>query len=473
MLGSRLSVVVLEKTAALGGSNSAKASSGLSALTVASGDSEELFMKDTMSSGDGFSDETLVRKLVDESADALSFLESFGVELTMLSQCGAHAVARTHRNPTGPNVGTAIMRALTAAAIADEQIEIVSGARVLELLPADTNEPQTRGVRGVAYTDGVERREVVSDAVVLATGGFAASAEKLALWAPAMAALPTTNGPTAEGEGVAMGLAVGASAVDLERVQVHPTAIVDPADPGARTKWLGPEALRGSGGVLLSAAGRRFVDELAKRSVVTAAIWALTPAERVRVNLVLGEDASAAFGLDTLGVYASKGLVTRLDGFAALATHLRTDETALRAEAAAYDDAAATGGADDFGKTVFPSVFGRRGCASDARSGADSGGSFHVFEVTPALHYCMGGLKIGADAAVLATRAPPEGGDDALSGFAPIRGLFAAGEVTGGVHGANRLAGNSLLECVVFGRTAGQAAVRAAFASGVPDSQRQ
>jgi hypothetical protein len=179
-----------------------------------------------------------------------------------------------------------------------------------------------------------------------------------------------------------MGLAVGASAVDLERVQVHPTAIVDPADPGARTKWLGPEALRGSGGVLLSAAGRRFVDELAKRSVVTAAIWALTPAERVRVNLVLGEDASAAFGLDTLGVYASKGLVTRLDGFAALATHLRTDETALRAEAAAYDDAAATGGADDFGKTVFPSVFGRRGCASDARSGADSGGSFHVFEVT-------------------------------------------------------------------------------------------
>jgi succinate dehydrogenase/fumarate reductase flavoprotein subunit len=74
--------------------------------------------------------------------------------------------------------------------------------------------------------------------------------------------------------------------------------------------------------------------------------------------------------------------------------------------------------------------------------------NFHVAVITPVLHYCMGGIKVGPDTAVLS----PQG--------TPIAGLFAAGEVMGGVHGENRLGGSSLLDCVVFGRVAGRKALQ-------------
>ncbi len=92
---------------------------------------------------------------------------------------------------------------------------------------------------------------------------------------------------------------------------------------------------------------------------------------------------------------------------------------------------------DEFGKRVFPVPF-------------DPTQPLLAARVTPSIHYSMGGLKIDADTRVLAE-----------NGGQPIKGLFAAGEVTGGVHGKNRLAGNSLLECVVFGRIAGQNAAKA------------
>jgi len=361
------------------------------------------------------------------------------------------------------------MSALTAAAANDEAIEIVTGARVHELLhegQLDGLVPQA--VRGVAYSlqhgaggggDGACTTAVAveADAVVLATGGFAASAEQLGRWAPNLRALPTTNSECATGDGVLLGLELGASTVDLEQVQVHPTAIVDPAHPDARTKWLAPEALRGSGGVLLDAAGRRFVDELEKRSVVTRAMFALPSKGHAR--LVLGEVAAAAFGLPTLAFYEKRGLVAQHDGFAGLAEHLGVPETTLRDEAGKYDAAAAHGKDPLTGKTVFPSPFGR--AAGEAAE--SNGGTFFSLIVTPALHYCMGGLRIGESAEVLRELADADPDAHGGARFAPIRGLYAAGEVTGGVHGQNRLAGNSLLECVVFGRAAGRAAVDAAI----------
>lgn len=465
-----VNVLMLEKGATLGG-NSAKASSGLSALTPASGDSEESFISDTLKSGGGLSDEQLVRKLVSESSDALAFLEGFGVDLSKLSQCGAHSVVRTHRNQKGPNVGLAIMKALIEAAEREEAIRVVTGMRVQELI---TRTPST-GVLGVAYAPSSEEAgqacssksaEARADAVVLATGGYAASAEQLLRWAPAVSELPTTNGPFATGDGVLLGQQLGASAVDLEQVQVHPTAIIDPAHPEARTKWLAPEALRGSGGVLLGPDGRRFVDELQKRSVVTQAMFKL-PSKGGAASLVLGEVAANTFGLGTLGFYASKGLAAQHEGFAALAQHLGVAEATLREEAAAYDAAMAEG-EDKFGKTVFPAPFGQR-----ADQATPVGGSFFSVRVQPALHYCMGGLRIGSSGQVLREVSEPAANGSAS--FEPIPGLFAAGEVTGGVHGKNRLAGNSLLECVVFGRAAGRAAVDAALsrmaeASSLPDS---
>jgi hypothetical protein len=309
---------------------------------------------------------------------------------------------RTHRNSLGPNVGAAIMGALSKGVSAEPMIKVVTNADVIELLPASQPSDSPMGVSGVAYSlsePGAAkptgtRLELRAHAVILATGGFGAAAERLAAWAPTYADFPTTNSATASGEGLAMALSAGASPVDLDQVQIHPTALVDPSNPTARTKWLAPEALRGSGGVLLTPSGRRFVDELQTRDHVSAAICA-QPGRRA--ILVLGASAAAAFGVETLRFYAKKGLALELVGFHALAEHLvgQTDagearpepalvEEALRSEASEFDGAVHRG-EDRFGKRVFPSPFG----SAAGRGDGDGTESFFALTITPAVHYCM------------------------------------------------------------------------------------
>lgn len=132
------------------------------------------------------------------------------------------------------------------------------------------------------------------------------------------------------------------------------------------------------------------------------------------------------------GFYQSKKLITKLETLEALAEVANVPAKALQATLQEYN-AAAAAGRDAFGKTIFPSTF-------------DLGGPFYLARITPVVHYTMGGVAIDRQGRVLG-----EGGK-------PVAGLYAAGEVSGGVHGANRLGGNSLLECVVFGRAAGRAA---------------
>lgn len=115
------------------------------------------------------------------------------------------------------------------------------------------------------------------DAVVLTSGGFGFSDDKGSLrarFAPWLAGLPTTNGSFATGDGVKLGEAVGATTVDMDKVQVHPTSFVDPADPANPVKFLAPEVLRGTGGLLVApSSGKRFTDELGRRDQVSSAIY--------------------------------------------------------------------------------------------------------------------------------------------------------------------------------------------------------
>lgn len=115
-----------------------------------------------------------------------------------------------------------------------------------------------------------------ADAVVLCTGGFASDhgpASLLREFAPHLAHLPTTNGHFATGDGVRLARAAGAELSLMDRVQVHPTAFVDPQQPRCPVKFLAPEALRGCGGLLLDAQGRRFANELAPRDALCKAMW--------------------------------------------------------------------------------------------------------------------------------------------------------------------------------------------------------
>jgi succinate dehydrogenase/fumarate reductase flavoprotein subunit len=241
---------------------------------------------------------------------------------------------------------------------------------------------------------------------------------------------------------------------------------VDSTNYDAKTLFLAPEALRGSGGLLLSVDGVRFVNELAPRDVVTGHIWRDSSADaaimaevEVPIHkqpptsawayLVLDHKAVQAFGSAAFGFYhKAKHFFTEVSGTKGLAAHIAqanaardlhndVPEAHVRQTFEEYAQAADGMREDAFGKTVFPTSRYQR---------AVSHGDYPLFVamIQPVLHYTMGGLKIDTTGAML------DENSDA------IPGLYGAGEVTAGVHGANRLGGNSLLECVVFGRLAGK-----------------
>merc|ERR1711943_58710 len=126
------------------------------------------------------------------------------------------------------------------------------------------------GVGCIYEKGGVSTKEY--GPVILCSGGFGAdfgSDSLLAKYRPDLLHLPTTNGEHCTGDAIKMGEKVGAETIDLEWVQVHPTGLVKPDDPDAKVKFLAAEALRGVGGLVLDANGKRFANELGRRDYVT------------------------------------------------------------------------------------------------------------------------------------------------------------------------------------------------------------
>ncbi|KAG2431337.1 hypothetical protein HYH02_013327 [Chlamydomonas schloesseri] len=479
-------VLVVEKMPRLGG-NSAKASSGMNALNTPGGDSESLFSSDTLSSGGGASVPELVQRLVHDSPAALSFLDAHGVALPGVTQLGGHSVPRTRTVTAGANVGWAIMSALSAAVKAHPRIRVLEGVSLKRIVVAES-EAHTAAASGgapprrpnvavtsvllTAATPGgasdpspdptaASSWAVRCGALVLATGGYAANRELLKRYAPQAADLATTNGPWAAGDALQLAEEAGAALVGLEDVQVHPTGFVDPADPESGTKFLAPEKLRGVGGLLLApGTAARFTNELGRRDAVAAAVSAL-PGRTAW--MLLGAAAAAEYGAAALGFYCSKGLMTKAGTLAEAADAMHVPEAALRETLTAYgrlaEEQAQRGGdgsglADQFGKRVFRNT-----------PHPDTDLPVYVARVTPVVHYTMGGVAINQQAQVLRASGPVEQQqqqpEEATQEQEVIGGLYAAGEVSGGVHGHNRLGGNSLLECVVYGRVAGRAAAAA------------
>ncbi|KAJ3203903.1 hypothetical protein HDU82_006225, partial [Entophlyctis luteolus] len=302
-----------------------------------------------------------------------------------------------------------------------------------------------RKVNGVRFSDSNTQQchELFSDSVVLATGGYAADSENsesfIHKYVPEYAHLATTNGKWATGDGVKIGLEFGAAAVDLDKVQVHPTGFVDPNDANSSVKILAPEALRAYGGLLIDLnTSRRFVNELTTRDVLSKAMFDTIPANRERRNsniplipptclLVMNEHVSSSFGSAAFSFYQKRGVVQKFLSLHFLAEKYGLDESVLETQICRKD----AGEIDEFGKSIFPAVFSNSAVVYAAL-------------VTPVRHFTMGGLKINANAQVLNRRGEP------------IEGLFSCGEVAGGIDGSNRLAGNSLLGSVVFGRVAGR-----------------
>jgi len=223
-----------------------------------------------------------------------------------------------------------------------------------------------------------------------------------------------------------MTLAAGGQAIDLNHVQVHPTGLVHPDEPEAKVKFLAAEALRGVGGLILDNGGERFCNELGRRDYVTQQMW---NRKKGPYRLVLNTKASNSIAWHVKH-YAGRGLMKHFKSGADLAKEMGITPAALKTTFDAYN-AIAQNKNDPWGKKFFDAL---------PYSMDDE---FNVAVITPVLHYCMGGLHCNTEAQVLGANGP-------------MAGLFAAGEVVGGVHGEQRLGGSSLLDCVVFGRVSGR-----------------
>ena len=400
-----------------------------------------------MKSGGGLSRTELVEVLAKQSAAAHDFLKSLGLLLTDVVQLGGHNKPRTHRFPPTKDgkpvpVGFTIISTIKKAIENNfkDQITVVTKAKFVRLVMSDNK------AVGIVYsTSGVEHELLGS--VVLTAGGYAndhTSTSLLEFFVPDVAKLPTTNGPWATGDIIKATRQNNLALVDMDQVQVHPTAFIEVDKPKLSTKFLAPEALRGCGAILLNHKGKRFVNELGLRDYVTDKIRQhCSPFNNVDSNpisaiMLMNREVINKFSPALAGFYISKGLIIQVGTLDKVASLLGISETVLKETLFDYKSAAIAG-KDEFGKTTFPLVF-------------EENDEFLLSHITPAVHYTMGGILINENAQVIREIVP---GADTEGNKIPVAGLYAAGEVTGGVHGVNRLGGNSLLECVVFGRIAG------------------
>ncbi|CAG8490859.1 33943_t:CDS:2 [Gigaspora margarita] len=420
-------VLVLDKNSFFGG-NSTKATSGINgALTktqIALGiqDSTELFAQDTARSARDLARPDLIKVLTGNSASAVEWLqEKFKLDLSLVSRLGGHSQPRTHRGKEmfpGMTITYALMEGIEEIANNQpDRARLIKKARVTKLIKeGDT-------VIGVEYVkDGQTCKEY--GPVILATGGYAADFTEDSLikkYRPDIYNLPTTNGEHSTGDGHKMVIAIGGKATHMEKVQVHPTGLVDPKEPDAKIKFLAAEALRGVGGLLLNGEGKRFCDELGHRDYVTGEIWKT----KGPVRLVLNSKASKEIEWHCKH-YVGRGLMRKFSG-EALAKEIGISASQLTATFDDYNDIASNKKKDPFGKKFF-----------------------HNVPITINDQF-NGGIDINAESEVRDMQEQV------------IPGLFASGEIAGGVHGANRLGGSSLLGCVVYGRVAGDSASRYLF----------
>ena len=392
-------------------------------------DSCELFELDTMIGGKGINDIELVKTLVENSADAIDWLDSIGAPLPSVSSFGGASVKRIHRpvDEEGKtlSVGSFIVPIL-------EQNLTDRGVELLLNTTADAILMEDGAAAGIEATgDAGQKVTIHADAVVLATGGFGANLEKVVELKPELEGFMTTNAPGALGQGIELAQAVGADTVDMEQIQIHPTV-------EANSAALITEGLRGDGAILVNQEGSRFTDEVGTRDAVSAAEIAQPGSySYLIVDQAMADASSVIQG------YINRGFTTQGDTYEALAEALEMDPATFAQTMNDWNACVEAKEDTQFNRTSFASPLNTA--------------PYYAIKVTAGIHHTMGGLKIDPATEVIDT----EGN--------VIDGLFAAGEVTGGVHGANRLGGNAVADFVVFGRIAGTNAAAYAAEAGAAD----
>lgn len=382
-------------------------------------DSVELMELDTMIGGKGINDPELVETLCANSADAIDWLDEHGITLHNVSSFGGASVKRIHRpvNAEGKTVSVgSYMIPLLEENCKKAGVQILLNTTANEIL-TDANGAAV-GVKATGASG--ETVTVNAKAVVLATGGFGANLDMVVKYKPELKGFMTTNAPGIQGQGIEMAQAIGAATVDMDQIQIHPTV-------EANTAALITEGLRGDGAILINEEGQRFIDEVGTRDVVSAAEIAQTGSYSwLVVDQAMADASSVIQG------YIKKGYTVTGSTYEELGKAMGVDAAAFAETMEKWNGYVEAKNDPDFGRTSFANPLNTA--------------PYYAVKVTAGVHHTMGGLKINANTEVLNEKGEV------------IPGLFAAGEVTGGVHGANRLGGNAVADFTVFGRIAGAAA---------------
>lgn len=414
-----LDVAVFEKNVELGG-NTNRASSGMNAaetnVQLHHGviDNVADFYRETYKDGGKLNDKDMLGYFVYHSAPAISWLADHGIKLDDITVTGGMSKKRTHRPASMAPIGGFLVKSLLNVA-AQQNIPVFNETKVDQLL-----QDATGRVNGIKLSLDGHSQEVKAKAVILATGGFGASKAYMKRYRPDLIDYKTTNQPGATGDGLELAEGVGAELMQMDLIQVHPTVQQD--NPHV---YLIGEAVRGEGAILVNAQGQRFVNELNTRKIVSNAITALP-----EQSAYLIFDQGIRDRVKAIEFYDKTGLVEHGDTIEALAQTLKMDPTVLKQTVSDWNQAVHDQNDEQFGRTT--------GMERDI-----SQPGFFAIHIAPAIHYTMGGLHIDSKTHVL------DGNGDV------IEGLYAAGEVAGGLHGNNRVGGNSIAETIIFGRQAG------------------
>jgi len=412
-----LNPVILEKMPVAGG-NTSKSSSGMNASQTkfqkeqSIEDSNDKFYEETLKGGHDTNDKEMLRFFVDNSASAIDWLDSIGIKLNNITITGGMSEKRTHRPEDGSAVGQYLVKGLVRN-VQEKEIPLFVNADVKEITQKDG---KANGVK--VLFNQADEKTITAKAVVVTTGGFGSNMDMISKVRPDLEGYVTTNQIGSTGDGIKMIEALGGTTVDMDQIQVHPTVQQEKS-------YLIGEAVRGEGSILVNSEGTRFVNELTTRDKVTEAINALP---EKAATLVF--DSGVKSRVKAIEQYDKMGFVIQADTIEALAKEIGVPADKLKSTLDTWNSAVKNKNDAEFGRTT--------GMDNDL-----STGPYYAIKIAPGIHYTMGGVKINTNTEVL------------NKDGAAIPGLFAAGEVTGGLHGQNRIGGNSVAEIIIFGRQAG------------------
>lgn len=435
-------VIVIEKASKMGG-NTILSGGALNAVddgsetALANKDSVENHYNQTFDGGDQAGDPVMVHTLIDNAWAGVEWLKSLGMEFFD----GVFTVTggmwpRAHK-PVEPE-GTGFFKTYQNYVDTHTGITMVYNTSAKELIIENN---VVTGVTCEGETGNVVTAKA-NNGVVLATGGFGRNVEMRVKyneinkkWPTLDESIPSTNTSGITGDGMIMAEAIGANLVQMENIQLLPLG-----DPKTGSLSGNIEHAVESR-IFINLEGNRFVNEGGRRDDMTLGLF-----EQPESKMYIVMDSDTYPNGDELNNFGEKisdlvssGRALKADSLEELAALMNVPAENLIASVEDYNryckGGDLEGETDTFGRTLFTDTKGINNGIDDA--------PFYATLRVPTVHHTMGGVQINEQAQVIDTKSNI------------ISGLFAAGEVTGGIHGTNRLGGNALTDTVVFGRIAG------------------